>query len=189
MTSPDQPIRYEIRSSGGTATFHQICSAVSDEGTRNTINRTGSISQTNTTTLAVSGTKYPFIGLRPGILYDQVSLQLTDVQILNTSNDNFLVTVEINPTISSGMTYSSGNTAEWEYSFGTGAQTVTSSGIILAGFIGQAGTSALTNVQLGNTEIKTGRKIDGTRDQLWICITPLGADATFIGSTNFSYEK
>jgi hypothetical protein len=189
MTSPDQPIRYEIRSSGGTATFHQICSAVSDEGTRNTRNRTGSISQTNTTTLAVSGTKYPFIGLRPGILYDQVSLQLTDVQILNTSNDNFLVTVEINPTISSGMTYSSGNTAEWEYSFGTGAQTVTSSGVIIAGFIGQAGTSALTNVQLTDTEIKTGRKIDGTRDQLWICITPLGADATFIGSTNFSYEK
>lgn len=27
MTSPDQPIRYEIRSSGGTGSFHQICSA------------------------------------------------------------------------------------------------------------------------------------------------------------------
>jgi hypothetical protein len=38
-------------------------------------------------------------------------------------------------------------------------------------------------------EIKPGRKIDGTIDQLWICITPLGNTATFIGSTNFTYEK
>jgi len=189
MTSPDQPIRYEIRSSGGTGSFHQICSAVNDEGTRNTIKRTGSVSQTTVTTLATSGTKYPLIGIRPSPTYDQVTLQLTNTQILNTSNDNFLVTVEINPTISSGMTYSSGNTAEWEYSLGDGGQTVTSDGVIIAGFIGEAGTSALTTIELTETEIKPGKKIDGTVDQLWVCITPLGANATFLGSTNFTYEK
>jgi hypothetical protein len=189
MSSPDQPIRYEIRSSGGTGSFHQICSAISDEGTRNILKRTGSVSQINTVTLSTSGTKYPFIGLRASPIYDQVTIQLTNTQILNTSNDDFLVTVEINPTISSGMTYSSGNTAEWQYSLGNGAQTVTSDGVIIAGFIGQAGTSALTTIELNETEIKPGRKIDGTVDQLWVCITPLGAAATFIGSTNFTYEK
>jgi hypothetical protein len=189
MTSPDQPIRYEIRSSGGTGSFHQICSAINDEGTRNTIKRTGSVSQTTVTTLATSGTKYPLIGIRPSVTYDQVSIQLTNTQILNTSNDNFLVTVEINPTISSGMTYLSGNTAEWEYSLGDGGQTVTSDGVIIAGFIGEAGTSALTTIELTETEIKPGRKIDGTIDQLWVCVTPLGANATFLGSTNFTYEK
>jgi hypothetical protein len=189
MTSPDQPIRYEIRSSGGTGSFHQICSAINDEGTRNTIKRTGSVSQTTVTTLATSGTKYPLIGIRPSVTYDQVSIQLTNTQILNTSNDNFLVTVEINPTISSGMTYLNGNTAEWEYSLGDGGQTVTSDGVIIAGFIGEAGTSALTTIELTETEIKPGRKIDGTIDQLWVCVTPLGANATFLGSTNFTYEK
>jgi hypothetical protein len=189
MSSPDQPIRYEIRSSGGTGSFHQICSAISDEGTRNTLKRTGSVSQIDTVTLSSSGTKYPFIGLRASPIYDQVTIQLTNCQVLNTSNDNFLVTVEINPTISSGMTYSSGNTAEWQYSLGDGAQTITSDGVIIAGFIGQAGTSALTTIELNETEIKPGRKIDGTVDQLWVCITPLGAAATFIGSTNFTYEK
>jgi len=189
MTSPDQPIRYEIRSSGGTGSFHQICSAVNDEGTRNTIKRTGSVSQISTVTLSNEFVKYPFIGIRPSANYEQVTIQLTNCQVLNTSNDNFLITVEINPTISSGMTYSSGNTAEWEYSLGTGAQTVTSDGVIIAGFIGEAGTSALTTIDLTETEIKPGRKIDGTIDQLWICITPLGNTATFIGSTNFTYEK
>ena len=109
MSSPDQPIRYEIRSSGGTASFHQICSSVNDEGARNKIKRTGYISQSDTVTLSTSGTKYPFIGLRSSIDYEQVTLEMVSAQILNTSNDNFLVTVEINPTISSGMTYSSGN--------------------------------------------------------------------------------
>lgn len=189
MSSPDQPIRYEIRSSGGTASFHQICSSVHDEGARNKIKRTASVAQINTVTLSTSGTKYPFIGLRSSLPYEQVTLELVSAQILNTSNDNFLVTIEINPTISSGMTYSSGNTAEWEYSFGTGDQTVTSDGVIIAGFIGQAGTSAVSAIAFTETEIKPGRKIDGTRDQLWLCITPLGAAATFLGGVNFTYEK
>lgn len=189
MSSPDQPIRYEIRSSGGTSSFHQICSSVQDEGSRNKIKRTGSIAQINTITLGTSGTKYPFIGLRTTLPYEQVTLELVSSSILNTSNDNYLVTVEINPTISSGMTYASGNTAEWEYSFGTGAQTVTSDGVIIAGFIGEAGTSAVSAIAFNETEIKPGRKIDGTRDQLWLCITPLGASATFLGGVNFTYEK
>lgn len=189
MSSPDQPIRYEIRSSGGTSTFHQICSSVNDEGSRNKIKRTGSIAQTNVITLGTSGTKYPFIGLRTSLPYEQVTLELVSSSILNTSNDNYLVTVEINPTISSGMTYSSGNTLEWEYSFGTGAQTVTSDGVIIAGFIGEAGTSAVSAIAFTESEIKPGRKIDGTRDQVWLCITPLGASATFLGAVNFTYEK
>lgn len=91
--------------------------------------------------------------------------------------------------LSSGMTYSSGNTLEWEYSFGTGAQTVTSDGVIVAGFIGEAGTSAVSAIAFTESEIKPGRKIDGTRDQVWLCITPLGASATFLGAVNFTYEK
>jgi hypothetical protein len=59
----------------------------------------------------------------------------------------------------------------------------------LGGFIGEAGTQALSSFNLRFSEIKPGKNINGTIDQVWLCITPLGANATFLGSTNLYYYK
>lgn len=191
ITSPNQPIRYEIRSSGGTATFHQICSQVSTEGSSNNIIRKASVSSyTATTQFSTTNTKYPYIGLQPGLDFNEIQLEIDNITIINTSNDPFLVTIEINPTISVTPTYQSGNTADYEYSIGTGGtQTVTSDGYILSSFLGEAGTSTASIFTFGDCEVRPGRRINGTRDQLWVCITPLGANATFYGSVNFQYDK
>lgn len=192
MTSPNQPIRYEIRNSGSTsAQFHQICSQVSSEGSRlNLTRKSGVSSYSAVTTFATVNTKYPYIGLRPGENYQEVQIEVDSINLINTTNDNYLVTLEINPTISVTPNFISGNTSDWEYSIGTGStQTVTTSGIILGSYLGASATinSALFNFE--DCEVKPGRKIDGTRDQLWVCVTPLGADAGFYGSVNFQYEK
>lgn len=192
MTSPNQPIRYEIRNSGSTsAQFHQICSQISSEGSRlNLTRKSGVASYSAVTTFATANTKYPYIGLRPGENYQEVQIEIDNINIINTTNDNYLVTLEINPTISVTPSFITGNTPDWEYSIGTGStQTVTTSGTILGSYLGASTTinSAVFNFE--DCEVKPGRKIDGTRDQLWICITPLGADAGFYGSVNFQYEK
>jgi hypothetical protein len=191
MTSPNQPIRYEIRSSGGTSTFHQIWSQISSEGSSNNIGRKASAVATYSasTQFSTSGTKYPYIGLRAGLDYAEIQIEVDSISIINTSNDNYIVTLEINPTLSSTPTFVSGNTLDYEYAVGDGTPTVTGDGYILATFLGEAGTSTATNFTFGDTEIKPGRKINGTRDQLWICVRPLGANATFYGSVNFQYDK
>jgi len=191
MTSPNQPIRYEIRSSGGTATFHQICSQISSEGSSNNIGRKASAvaTYTATTQFNTSGTKYPYIGLRPGLNFDEVQIEIDQINIINTSNDRYLVTIEINPTLSSTPTFISGNTLDYEYAIGNGTPTVTTSGYILSSFLGDASTATANSFSFENAEVKPGRKINGTRDQLWICITPFGNNSTFYGSVNFQYDK
>jgi len=191
MSSPNQPIRYEIRNSGSTsAQFHQICSQISSEGTQLSLSRKAGFSSVSATTFASSYVKYPYLGLRAGSNYSDISIEIDNISILNTSNDNYLITIEINPTLSVTPTFQTGNTPDYEYAVGTGTtQTVTTDGYILSGFIGTAGTSATSLFDFGDCEIKPGRKINGTRDQLWVCITPFGANAAFHGSLNFQYQK
>ena len=188
MSSPNKPIRYEIISSGGTGTFNQICSQVSMEGAINSLSTSSFISQSNSTTFDDVGTKYPFIGFKMNTNAGDITPYIDNVSILNTSNDNYLLTIEINPIISSGMTYTAINPYV-DASFGSNSQTVTTSGTILGGFIGEAGTQALTNFNLRFSEIKPGKKINGDVDAVWLCITPLGANASFIGSVNLYYYK
>jgi hypothetical protein len=188
MSSPNKPIRYEVRSSGGSGSFNQICSQVSMEGAINSLNDTTFIAKTNTTSLNTAGTKYPFIGFKMNNNTSDVTPYVDNITIINTSNDNYLLTIEINPTISSGMTYTAID-SYIDASFGSNSQTVTSSGTILGGFIGESGTKTLTNFNLRFSEIKPGKKINGDVDAVWLCITPLGANAHFIGSVNLYYYK
>ncbi len=187
MSSPSKPIRYEIRSAGGTGSFDQICSQVSLEGTLNRLENRVLVSNQDTVTLATSGTKYAYLGIKPAAGYESISATLKDVTILNTSNDNYLVTIEINPTLSTSVSYAATNGPALLLAKGDGTQTVTANGTILGGFIGEAGAQALSTYEFGDSKIAPGLNLNGVPDELWICITPLGANATFLGAANLSY--
>lgn len=187
MSSPNKPIRYEIRSSGNAGTFNQICSQVSMEGSLNSLNIPVFVANPNVVTLSTANTKYPVIGLKMDTGYESISLIMRYLNILNTSNDNYIATLEINPTISGSYTFSSDTQTGVSRSFTDGTQTITTSGTIIGGFIGEAGTQALTNFTFDDSKINTGKKINGVVDELWVCITPLGANATFYTSANLYY--
>ena len=189
MTSPNKPIRYELRTLSGTGSFNMICSQVSIEGTLNQLWTPCGITHEQVTTLATSGTKYPFLGIRTTSNYKDISPILKQISIMNTSNDDYLVTVEIDPTISGSYSWTGTSQIEIEKALGNGSQTVTSTGDILGSWIGAAGTSLITEYQLLDSQVNPGTKIDGSRQAIWICITPLGANATFRGSANILYRK
>jgi len=190
MSSPNQPIRYEIRQLGvGSGYFDMICSQVSTEGALNGLYSTVGIQHQTTTTLQDSGTKYPYIGYRLKQNYHAVTSQYNSLSILNTSNDNYLLTIEFNPTISTTPTWIDIPNSPFQYSIfaGTTTATITSPGHIMTSLIGQAGTSALTTLKVDDNQIRVGINIDGTLDEMWICITPLGANATFLGTAEVLY--
>jgi len=189
MSKANQPIRYEIRQSGvGSGSFDMICSQISSEGSTNDLIYTTSVSHTATTTMSLSGTKYPYIGVRLKESFRGVTGYLDAVYILNTSNDNYLVTIELNPTLSSTPTWSDLGNTPYQYSLQNGTPTITSPGYILTSLIGEAGTTAVSVVQVPENVIKFGTNINGLKDEIWVCITPLGANATFLGTTNINYE-
>jgi hypothetical protein len=190
MSSPNQPIRYEIRQVGvGSGYFDMICSQTSLEGALNGLYSTIGVQHSTTTTLTTSDTKYPYIGYRLKQDYTSVTSQFSSLSVLNTSNDNYLSTIEFNPTISTTPTWEDIPNSPFQYALftGTTTATVTSPGHIMSSLIGEAGTSALTTLKVDDNQIRVGSNIDGTLDEMWICITPLGANATFLGTAEILY--
>lgn len=189
MTSSNQPIRYEIRQSGsGSGYFDMICSSVSSEGPLSFgLYQTTSLIHSATTTLATSGTKYPYIGFRLKDGHSAVSSDVDNMGILNTSNDNYIITVELNPTLSSTPSWTPLQDSPFEYSLQTGSRTITNIGYIIASQIGEAGTTAVSNLEISNQSLQIGTNVDGTKGEMWLCLTPLGANATFSGVMNLIY--
>jgi hypothetical protein len=188
MSSPNQPIRYEIRQSGsGSGYLDMICTQTSTEGALNGLYSTVAIIHPATTTLNLSGTRYPYIGYRLKSSYRSVTSQFNSLSILNTSNDNYLSTIEFNPTLSSSPIWTDIPNSPFQYSLGDGTSTITSPGHIMSSLIGQAGTSALTTLKVDDNQIRVGSNINGTLDEMWICIQPLGANATFLGTAEVLY--
>jgi hypothetical protein len=137
--------------------------------------------------MATSGTKYPYIGYRLKENYIGVTSQFDTISILNTSNDNYLLTMEFNPTLSSTPSWTDIPNSPFQYSLSDGTPTITTPGHVMTSLIGQAGTSALTTTKLDDNQIRVGSNVNGTLDEMWLCITPLGANATFIGAADVLY--
>jgi hypothetical protein len=66
---------------------------------------------------------------------------------------------------------------------------VTGSGYDIQSSVRPQGTSSLSTFDLKNNQINIGENINGSLDELWVCITPLGANATFRGALNVIYLR
>lgn len=188
MTKPNQFIRYEIRSvTGGNGSFVQICSQVSMEGSLNSLFKPIYIPNTGERTLATSGTIYPLIGFRFGSNFRASKVILKELSVLQTTNDNFIITIQKNPTLSSAPSWTPLTNTPLEYSQGTGAITVTSPGYILAGYMGKASTLQNDVFNFTDSAITPGFFINGTPEEHWFCITPLGNNAKFRTSLNVDF--
>jgi hypothetical protein len=190
MSSPNQPIRYEIRSSGGTGYFDMLCSQVSTEGPLNQgLYYTVTIPYTAETTLATSGVKYPFIGYRLNPNFPHASSKIDTASIISTSNDDHFITIEFNPTISIGRTWYDLPNTPFQYSFGTGGtETVTSSGFIVGAKVGKAASATQTELDIQDSIIEVGANINGTVDEMWVCLqSTSNNNAKFRGLINLRY--
>ena len=188
MTKPNQFIRYEIRSTtGGSGSFVQICSQVSMEGSLNSLFKPIYVPNTTERTLPTNGTTYPIIGFRFGSSFRASKVILKELSVLQTTNDNFVITIQKNPTLSSAPTWTSLTNTPLEYSQGTGAITVTTPGYILAGYIGKASTLQNDVFNFTDSAITPGFFINGTPEEHWFCITPLANNAKFRTSLNLEF--
>ncbi len=190
MQAPSQPVRYEIRSTGGTGNFNMICSQTSMEGSINSLQRSLMIDNFTARTLATAGTKYALLGYRINAGYGGTNITLSDIQSLNStasSKGDFLVSIELNPVLSSTPAFTQAANSPIEYSLGTGAETVTSPGYRLAGFLGSGSATQVDSFEFKDNVIRPGIGVGGTADQIWICITSTNNNQDFRTSANLSY--
>jgi hypothetical protein len=185
MSSPNQPIRYEIRSTGGTGTLKHICSTVKTEGNDVTLGIDTALGiYASTTNYALSGTRYAALGVRLKSTHLDVSVGVSSIALLGSSNDDYHWELLLNPTVTGVFTYNAVSNSAVEYAIGLGTPTA-SGGYLMASGYGRQATAIEIAVNLA---IKLGASINGTRDTIVLCITPLSAALNCYSSMNI-HEK
>ncbi len=177
MSSPNQPIRYEIRSTGGAGTFKQTCTTVGTSGGRDLlgiergIDLGSAFESVNLTTL---GTNYLVYASRLKSTSLDAQVKILSYEMLVTSNDDFIYYLIFNPTIAGAVTYAGQANSVTEIATGNGSQTV-SGGTIISSGIGRQQAPRSANVA---NVLRLGHKIDGTRTEIVLAIKPLSNAAT-----------
>ena len=179
IKSPNQPLRWEIRSTGSAGTMNQICGAVGSEGSINDIGITRGFNQAATVNYGTS--IYALIGVRLKEAYKNITVIPLSGSVLATSTArDYIWTLRVNPTIAGTFTYNDETNSAVQYALGDATNTVTDGTILEAGL----GTSD-TPIEISpDVSLKIGSQLDNTMDELVLCIQPLTNNTQCIGALN-----
>jgi hypothetical protein len=182
MSSPNQPMRWEIRQSGtGSGSLNVICSSVNSEGSLNLL---GKVLSTNMGTTFVNAnstsTKYALLGLRLQTAKIDTLIDLVDFTVLSVTNDNQLVEVWLNPTVAGTFTYSAITNSSVEVAKGAsaGTNTVTNGTLLFSQYVSSNEATPLNIVNA----IRIGMSIAGVQDEIVITTNPLTPNSDVFGS-------
>lgn len=176
MQSPNQPLRWEIRQTGaGSGDFDYICAAVSSEGAQNEVGTIRSATLgSDVVRNASAGTLYALLGIRLKTDYAGSTIDVLNLDLLATSNDNFQWQLLRNPTVANTFTYTGVTDDAVEVATGASNNTVTGGQLLASGHANQ---DTVISREVKNA-IRLGVGINGTPDEFVLCTGPM------TGSTN-----
>ena len=171
MESPNHSLRAEIRQTGaGSGTFRYICSTFNTEGSIDVIGKDGGITDDSTHLNANNvNSWYVAIAIRLSSSKFDTLVDVLSSSLKSNTNDDFEYRVCFNPTYSGTLTYNSITNYAVEYALGATANTVSAFGSILNGGYGIQATAKDFNLK---TALRLGAKIDGTQDEIIVCVKP-----------------
>ncbi len=194
METPNLPVRYEISSSGGSGKLDHICSTVMSEGGREDSGFIHGVAQQKPADASASysnansiGTRYALLGLRLKSTALGSTIILEDISIISVTSDNYLWEILIDPTVAGTFTYAGIGDEAVEIAYGDvvtnpSSNTVGTDGhIIMTGY--GSGSSTIDIKFPSNFSI--GSAIDGTPQELILCVTPLTSNLDIAGAINW----
>jgi hypothetical protein len=187
MSTPNLPIRAEIINDGTGAadSIEQICSTVISEGGSQP---NGVFRSANLGTLAASeiqataiGTTYAVCGIKLKSAYLSANVRETGISMIETvGNNSFLWQLHINPTLTTGLTYSDVPESAVEFGVGLAAgDVITDDGLVIDSDYVSRDLSSV-NAILGSAW-RLGAAIDDTPDELILSVTPITANQDILG--------
>jgi hypothetical protein len=193
MTSPNQPLRWEIRQSGaGSGSFEMICGTVGTEGSLTRLGKTFSLNtggdgnHVNANSLS---TKYAMFGIRLKAAQVTARIDIGKLEFFAKTDTSFLWELWWNPTVAGTFTYVDrtnsavqtvlGSTADPSINIVTGG-TLIDSGYVLGLRTGSARGGA-GSAQIENN-LHLGSAIDGTLDEIILSVEPIAINADLFGS-------
>ena len=168
LESPDEPIRYEIRSLGGSGSFDQICAQVASEGSIDEIGVSRAFFvedfQANS-----AGTNYATLAYRLKSAYRNIRVDNNDLNILIETNDDLQWFLCLNPTIAGTFTYTDQQDSAVQVATGDTTNTVSNLGLIIDTGFAQGNTQIQKPFK---NSLRAGTQIDGTPDEFVIVVRP-----------------
>jgi len=179
MSSPNLPLRYEISSTGGAGSLVHICASVASEGG---IEGTGVIRSASTAATHVDANStsvvYAVVGLRLKTTHLDTTVVPISMTMLAETQDAYEWSVYLNPTVAGTFTYADETNSAVQTAKGATANTVTGGILVASGYASTAsGTAAVVD-----SPLRLGAAIDGTRDELVLCVRTLGSNSDIQGS-------
>jgi hypothetical protein len=180
--TPNKPIRYEIRSSGGSGKLRQICSAVNSEGALTEIGSQRSF-DTGTAHISVSsvGTFYAVCGIRLQSTSRDIPAKIEEISTFSITQDNYLLRVLLNPTIAGIYTYNDVSNSYAQACKFANTNTVTGGTLLYSRHCNQQ--FAISSDVLNLSDL--GSSIAGVMDEIVIAVSPLTSNMDIFGAMHW----
>lgn len=187
MTSPNQPVRYEIRQNGsGTGLMKQICSTVIDEGVAEILGVAVTASLSSVVTVQ-NNVMTPILAIRINPNYSNLSFLGKAFDLYNTDNTtDILFKVYRNPSFNKTLTWQNIENSYMQFATGGNVTTLSGGYSLYSGYCPRSqGTSAgQGGVEITSLFGRFGTQINSAPDTLVLAGMGLGATATTYASFN-----
>lgn len=179
IASPNQCVRYEIRSTTGVGSLRTICSAVATEGDTSSASKGTSIYSSSAITTNTVGTIYAIKSLKKIASQRDVAVAIESIGIVNTTgSDQGLILLIVNPTLSAPIAY----TDRAKYSEGTPTNQTITAGTGTVIWAEPAGNTAAVAGLDSNLYSAIGMGIDNTSDEYVLAYLPATANQSVFGT-------
>lgn len=186
MSTPNLPLRYAIENdgTGPVSALDAICSTVISEGGSDELGRLHSAGTDGThVDCNTENITYAIVGLQLKATDLGASVKILNVAVAeHTGTKEYRWELIFNPTVADTFTYADIANSSVQSAAGTTANTVTGGTTVAAGLASSAFKGGSQDRAAIENALRLGAAIDGTRDQIVLCVTPIG------GTTNLDIE-
>lgn len=179
IKSPNQPIRYEIRSTTGAGSLDYVCCQVATEGSTTEAGQTLSLFNTASITCNNVGTIYALKSVRKSATYRDNAIQVIGMEVVNgATSDSGILMLILNPTLSTPISYAAKSLIEE----GTPTnQTITANTGRVMAAIAVGSSSAGTQIMKDNYLSFLGGTIANVMDEVVLAYMPTTINQTING--------
>lgn len=185
MTTPNLPIRFEIENdgTGAASDIEEICCTVISEGGSEATGITRYKStEDKSLDAATAGSLYGILGIRLKTTHLDNVVKVKNFNIIATTNDDFEWQLVLNPTVGGVFTYADETNSPVQTATGSAATTITG-GTRVGGGYGRSGDVAGNILE---SLYYIGSQIDGTRDEMVLCVRSVSPNADFLAGWTWS---
>jgi len=186
MGTPNLPARYEIEQlgTGTAATLTAICCSILSEGGQNPtgILRSESTDGVEVAT-AVANTIYAVVGIKLKAAFNGIEVTPKSLSMLSeAAQADFEWRLLLNPTVAGTFTFGDLANSAVQTAVGAVANTVTNGTLLRSGW---AKSNTVAEASAENEVYALGTAIDGTLDEIVLCVRPLANNVNIQGTLNW----